>query len=128
MARRDWTQPVLDLLELLQEQELELRTVSDGFERVELDGDADERRQAAADVICSVDMSWLSIGIGTFNAQLALVLGNEPDEIVCDWSSKGCLEPLIELAIDLHGQQWQGKPCPVTEDHPIAPAQAGESR
>ena len=115
MTRRNWTQPVLDLLELLQEQELELRAVSDGFERVELDGDADERRQAAADVICSVDMSWLSIGIGTFNAQLALVLGNEPDEIVCNWGGKGCLEPLIELAIDLHGQQWLGKPCPVIE-------------
>ena len=115
MAQRDWTQPVLDLLELLQEQELELRAVSDGEERVKLDGDADERRQAAADVILSVDMSWLWIGIDTSNAQLALLLGNEPDEIVCDWGGKDCLEPLIELAIDLHGQQWLGKPCHVIE-------------
>jgi len=131
MARRDWTQPVLDLLELLQQQELELLAVDDGEEVLRIgNGPAHDQRLAAADAITSVDVAWLSIGSNevTATAKLFIVLGNEPDELVCDWGGSKRLDPAIELAIDEHRLIWEGKPCPMIEDHPIAPAQAGESR
>jgi hypothetical protein len=128
MERRDWTQPVLDLLALLQQQELELLAVNDGEEVLRINkGPAHDQQLAAADAITSVDQAWLSVGTGEATAQLFIVLGNEPDEIVCDWGGSKRLDPAIELAIDEHRLMWEGKPCPVIEDNPIAPAQAGES-
>jgi hypothetical protein len=117
MARRDWTQPVLDLLALLQQQELELLAVDDGEGFIGLsDGTAHDQQLAAADAITSVDEAWLSIGSNEATAQLFIVLGNEPDELVCDWGGSKLLNPAIELAIDEHRLMWEGKPCPVTDD------------
>jgi len=113
MERRDWTQPVLDLLALLQQQELELLAVNDGEEVLRINkGPAHDQQLAAADAITSVDQAWLSVGTGEATAQLFIVLGNEPDEIVCDWSGSKQLDPAIELAIDEHRLMWEGKPCP----------------
>lgn len=120
MTKRDWTQPVLDLLEQLQAQELELLAVDDGEGFIGLaDGTAHDQQLAAADAITSVDMAWLAIGADKVTAHLCIVLGNEPDELVADWLAPPLLEPLIQLAIDQHRLLWEGKACPVIDDHTL---------
>ena len=40
-----------------------------------------------------------------------LVLGNEPAELVADYST----HPAIDAATEEHYNNWEGKPCPTTE-------------
>ena len=117
MTTRDWTQPVLELLVQLQDQGLELISVDDGEERLKPEGnDPPERRLSIAKAITSVDASWLLIGKRERKATLFIVLGNEPDELVADWTASPWLNPLIEVAVDRHRQIWEGVPCPLIEN------------
>lgn len=113
----DWTQPVSDLLEILQNHGVHLEAVCDGHATEAVIGDTPAQRTAhAAAIICSVDMSWLSITKERLSAHLCIVLGNEPDELVADYSCGRAALPLLEEQLDpvleLFRQQWEGRACP----------------
>jgi len=109
MTRRDWTQPVLDLLHCLQGQQITLTSVDDGEESMLLlDAAPGDQALCAVDAICSVDASWLRVMQGQATGTLFIVLGNEPDELVADYGCTPSLEPVLEQAIEQHRTLWGG--------------------
>jgi hypothetical protein len=72
-----------------------------------------------ADSACSVDEASLRCIWYTSTSQLrcslVLVFGNEPDEVVADYTWENgddALESTIELALEDFGTEWEGKACP----------------
>jgi Icc-related predicted phosphoesterase len=102
---------VLSLLHKFQQRGFVLRSVYDGEETCFL-GDAESKlgsRKDAADVICSVDESWVRIqNLSGDRATLFIVLGNDDSEILCDYSSSSKeLMQEIEVIAEEFYQQWE---------------------
>ena len=74
-----------------------------------LEGTDREKRQQAKAAICAVDESHLYVedseGISKW---IFVVLGNEPEETVNDYSCHPGLDAVLEDFV----KQWEGKPCP----------------
>ena len=125
MTRNNWTPVVLDLLYLLTEEggaTLEAVDDGDGF-LVLSDADPAQLRKDCADALASVDVSRLRISMQFQRATLDLVFGNEPAELVADWSSpKGTIIFwMLEAITSKFSQQWEDKSCPVIEDEEAEP-------
>ena len=95
------------LLSTLQHAGFELVSVEDGGAWHTLEGTPRSRRQAAKAAICAVqDASLFVRNSEGKKLWLYIVLGNEPEEIVSDFTVN--LE--LEKAIDKFSQKWEGKP------------------
>lgn len=101
---------VLSLLYKFQQHGFVLRSVYDGEETYFL-GDVESKlraRKDAADVICSVDESWVRMqNLSGDRATLFIVLGNDDSEILCDYSSRKELLQEIEVIAEEFYQQWE---------------------
>jgi hypothetical protein len=115
MARLDWTKPVASLLHTLQTSGFTIQAVNDGQEICKFDHlNSVKARKEAVDAVTSVDESYVRIhDANQYGATLFIVLGNEPDELVADWSHQPKFEQVrLENAIDAYINRWQGKKCP----------------
>jgi hypothetical protein len=116
MSHLDWSKPVSSLLYRLQEKGFTLISVFDGEETTTLvNNNPIHRRKEATEIITSVDESWVTVGYKEDRADLYLVLGNGPDEILADYSY--CpdteLEALLEEVEDQFSRAWENKKVPV---------------
>lgn len=103
-----WKSVIGSLLKKLQDHGFTLVSVDDGGETHHLTGTNREQRQKAKAAICAVEESHLYVDNSDgVRKWLFIVLGNEPEETVCDCSGSGLDEVLEEFS-----KQWEGKPCP----------------
>jgi hypothetical protein len=118
MASYDWSVPVKSLLTRFQVEGFNITDVHDGEEMIQIDQKLCKSaiRRAAADIIVSVDESYVLIEKHGMKATLFIVLGNEPEEIVSDYTYTPQLEELLEETIDKYVTQWEGKKCPMIAD------------
>lgn len=121
----NWKPVVLSLLQHLETHGLVLHAVDNGGERIDIwNDDPDKRREEIAEEICAVDAARLSCRFhltdGTeLVANLFLVLGNEPEELVTDWEcTRGSTSftHAVNTALDAFEDEWSGVPCPSTQD------------
>ena len=108
--RYDWTQPVMSLLNKLQEADVQIIGVNDGDEYETVSGDTKLAiRKDAADVITAVDESWVRVQYKDEFATLYIVLGNDANEILADYSYKpnSELEGIIESVNSAFYEQWE---------------------
>lgn len=102
---------VLSLLHKFQQRDFSLRYIFDGEEEHYV-GNAKTNldiRKDAADIICSVDQSWVRVQNNQGStATLFIVLGNDDSEILCDYSSSSKeLMQEIEVIAEEFYQQWE---------------------
>lgn len=119
MASYDWSAPVKSLLARFQVAEgFNITAVHDGEEMIQIDQKLSKSaiRQTAADIIVSVDESFVYINKDGMRARLFIVLGNEPEEIVADYNYIPQLEEVLDETIDKYVTQWAGKKCPMIDD------------
>lgn len=114
MARRNWSVPVNSLLRRIQAVGFTLTAVNNGEETIKINQQQSNLaiRKAAVEEVVSVDVATVYINKDNKSARLYLVLGNEPEELLCDYT----VHPLIEAANDDYILQWEGKKCPTIED------------
>jgi hypothetical protein len=114
MAHYDWSKPVSSLLNKLQQNGFIIAAVNDGEETFKMDLKKSNlaNRKEATDVITSVDESWVQVKKGDAKGRMFIVLGNEPEELVCDYTDWNDLE----MVITEHSIQWEGKKCPMIAD------------
>jgi hypothetical protein len=102
------------LLHTLQKHGFELHQVNDGEEYVTLNCQGvHNRRKEAIEIITSVDESQVRISHNGTYGWMLIILGNDPDELVADWS--GNFEAL-DVAINAYNKRWCGRKCPVTAE------------
>jgi len=120
MPRNNWTPVVLDLLYLLTEEGgATLKAADNGDGYRQLNGsDTAQLRKDFAEELTGVDQAWLRITMQFQQATLYLVFGNEPAELVADWSAPEgtTIYWMLEAITSKFSDQWEGKPCPVIED------------
>ena len=114
----NWSVPVKSLLTMFQVEGFNITDVHDGEEMIQIDQKLSKSaiRQTAADIIVSVEESYVLIEKQGMKTILFIVLGNEPDEIVSDYTYTPQLEELLEETIDKYVTQWEGKKCPMIAD------------
>ena len=106
----DWTQPVMSLLNKLQEADVQIIGVNDGDEYETISGNTKlSIRKDAADMITAVDESWVRVQYKDEFASLYIVLGNDANEILADYSYKpnSELEGIIESVSSAFYEQWE---------------------
>jgi hypothetical protein len=118
MASYDWPVPVKSLLARFQVEGFNITDVHDGEEMIQIDQKLSKSaiRQTAADIIVSVDESYVLVEKHGMRATLFIVLDNEPEEIISDYTYTPQLEELLEDTIDKYVTQWEGKKCPMIAD------------
>jgi hypothetical protein len=118
MAICDWSVPVKSLLAKFQEAGFNVSAVHDGQDMLQIDQNLSKTkiRHSAADIVVSVDESFVYINKDGMRARLFIVLGNEPEEIVADYNYNPKLEELLEETIDKYVTQWEGVKCPMIAD------------
>ena len=105
---RNYRPVVGSLLKKLQVSGFTLVSVDNGDGEVELTGTDRDKRQQAKSEICAVDESHLYVDTSEGTRKwIFIVLGNEPEETVCDHSGSGLDDILEEFS-----NQWAGKSCP----------------
>jgi hypothetical protein len=113
MARYDWTKPVSSLLSKFQRCGYDIVAANDGEDYININKNLSQlnKRKEAVDVITSVDMSnvYLLSPKGR-KFSLMIVLGNEPSELVADYTY---FEEETETIIEEFCEQWEGKKCPM---------------
>jgi hypothetical protein len=66
-------------------------------------------RKCAVEVITSVDVSHVYFNKNNIRTRLMIVLSNEPEEILADYSIPPELEGEIDSIADAFYDQWEGK-------------------
>ena len=106
----DWTQPVMSLLNKLQEADVQIIGVNDGDEYETISGNTKLAiRKDAADMITAVDESWVRVQYKDEFATLYIVLGNDANEILADYRYKpnSELEGILESVSSAFYEQWE---------------------
>ena len=119
MASYNWTPVVMSLLSHLQKAGVTITAVDNGEELIKIDNSASnlKQRKAASEGIVSVDESYVRLRYGPEQkrAHLFVVLGNDPEETVCDyWTADD--SGIVDNAIDNFIAAWEGKKCPIIDD------------
>lgn len=105
----NWLPVVGSLLTKLQRASFTLVAVEDGEDLTKLEGTKREQRQQAKALICGVDESHLFVDNSEgVRRTIFIVLGNEPEETVCDYS----VDPELDAVVKDFSNQWEGRPCP----------------
>ena len=121
-TRLDWAPVVRSLVLHLVNHDIIPVTVYDGAYRTSIPCASTEKMaQLVADAACCVDEASLRCIFHhedtELRCSLLLVFGNDPDELVADYSyppdyPSDALEAQIELALNDFQAQWEGKTCP----------------
>jgi hypothetical protein len=101
----NWRAVVGSLLCTLQEDDYTLERVDDGGETITVSGTPREQRQQAKSAIVAVDTSHLYVSKNGKTFWLFIVLGNAPEETVCDYTSNEDLEKTLDKFIS----KWEGR-------------------
>lgn len=112
MAYLNWSIPVSSLINKLQKAGFSILAVEDeGGEYTKLDQNKSKLaiRKEVVEAIVSVDVSWVRVQKGDQKGTLFIVLGNDPYEIVCDYTDWNDLEKVVTEYSTL----WDGKNCPM---------------
>jgi hypothetical protein len=114
----NWSVPVRSLLAKFQHEGFTITAVNDGEETIKIDQEQSNTkiRRSATDIVVSVDAATVYINKDGMRARLWIVLGNEPEEIVCDYTYHPKLETLIVEVIDNYSMAWEGVKCPMITD------------
>lgn len=111
----DWSQPVMSLLNKLQKVDVQIISVNDGEGYENVSGNSKLAiRKDAADMITAVDESWVRVQYKDEFATLFIVLGNDANEILADYSYQPSseLEGIIESVSSAFCEQWEDVPVP----------------
>jgi hypothetical protein len=114
--RYDWSQPVMSLLHKLQKAGVQIVSVNDGEGYEKVSGNTKlATRKDAADMITAVDEAWVRIQHQDDFATLFIVLGNNTNEILADYSfpPHTQLEEILEGVSEAFYEQWEDVPCPM---------------
>jgi len=105
----DWTPETRSLLKTLQSHGLTIVKVDNGEAETAFAGAslADFINEATA---CDEARLYVKTPTGETRS-LYLVFGNEPGELVCDFS----IDALVEAAVDEHYEKWEGRKQPLCE-------------
>ena len=113
MAQLDWKPVAASLMWHLQNNGATVTHVNDGggWEKTPTHAEALD----AATGVDTADLRvWLSKDSTCY---LILVYGNEPEELVADWITRGAgPHTAIEDAITHFAEEWKDMPCPTTAD------------
>ena len=119
-TKLDWVPVISSLLHKLQRADFAIIRTDDGgdVQRYDPDGGELAIRRKAARHLAEVDEGWLTVldlqhspRTEARKLQLFIVLGNGPEEIVCDYACDARLDKVI----DAHCDQWEGVAVPRTE-------------
>lgn len=120
MKTNNWKPVIKDLLEILVSHHCTLLDVDDGGDELiqpEL-LTQEQTIEMLTEAICAVDESRLTVRCDGYPSPkigwLDIVLGNEPFEVVSDYT---CISE-IEAACVEHSEKWEGKTCPENESSP----------
>lgn len=102
----NWTIPVRSLLCTLQKHGAHIAAVDNGDGWVPC-----ETLDEAVEEVNATDESRVWLTFGGHHKYAYLVLGNEPAELLADYT----IHPAIDAAAEEHYNNWEGKPCPTTE-------------
>ncbi len=125
MAYLNWTPVVESLLHHLEQVDAQVTAVNDGggWQKVSSTAEAVDAATGGDDAflkVCRAD--------GALSC-LWLVYGNEPEELVADWTtSKEWPDQWLDAAISSFCHEWEGKLCPTVKEQPLAPATAGDDQ
>lgn len=118
MCRFDWQKPVRSFLYTLQKHGFKLDGVHDGDSRHTVRYmNKLHARNEVADIVCSVDdahvfTTYMYNGVEK-RAEFWIVLGNEPEELVCDyWAPGDESGKPVEDAVREFSKRWECVPCP----------------
>lgn len=101
----NWKPVLRSLVNSLREFGFALAYVDDGEERHEVADNA----KAAIEAMAGVDESKLVVAKDGQRYAVLIVLGNEPEETVCDYAV--CDD--LDKATEHFSKKWEGKSCPV---------------
>lgn len=107
----NWKPVIGSLLKVLQDHNFTLVSVDNGDGRVSLAGMTPRQaRQLAKNEINATDDShlWVSHPSHERKLWLYVVLGNEPEETVADYT----VNTVLELALEQFENKWKNKPVP----------------
>ena len=107
----NWKPVVGSLLKTLQDHNFELVSMDNGDGKVFCQGTPRQQRQQAKTEICATDESHLFVKHPSHGEHLLwifVVLGNAPEETVCDYT----VFDILDLALDQFSKKWENKPCP----------------
>ncbi len=110
MTRLNWSVPVNSLLNTLQKEGYKIYKAEDVIIN-ENHSDLVARKKATEELV-GVDGATLTVKKNNKMYGLFLVFGNDPEEIVADYTDNEELESVI----DKYCKMWEGKKCPVIED------------
>lgn len=111
----NWKPVVKSLLKVLQDHNFKLVRVDDGGDEDEvLSQDQKKAAKEALDIMTGVDESTLIVSHPSVEKKMVVfvVLGNEPWETVCDYSSVD----ILDIAVDQFSKKWEDKSCPTFKD------------
>lgn len=110
MQTYNWKPVIGSLCRILQDHGFTLEYAHDGEDCLKLQGTDRQRRQEAKDIICGVDAADLYVRHGSHDKRMMLmiVLGNEPEETVADYSDVA----ILNIAVEQFTKKWQGVPTP----------------
>lgn len=114
----NWKPVVESLIINIQSAGFTLHSVNDGEERF-----AQPSLNFAVDTVTSVDESWITFTDSNGERRgVFIVLGNEPCEIVCDYtypkntSQDDPIQIKWEKVMDEFTEFWDGKSCPTVKE------------
>jgi hypothetical protein len=112
MKTYNWKPVIGSLLKVLQDHNFVLYSTNNGEARVFFNGlTPRQARQLAKAEIVATDESGLYVTHPSYPDKflwIYIVLGNEPEETVADYT----VNDLLELALDQFSKKWENKPCP----------------
>ena len=104
----DWKPESISLLETLQKHGVTILSVDNGESKTKFDADDLDN---FIDEMTACDEAYLTVSTSDGAKRvLYLVYGNDPGELVCDYS----VSPELDDATARHYENWEGKPQPTT--------------
>lgn len=105
------------LLTYLQRGGFTIAAVHDGADAITINPhlNPDTARAIAVDAITAVDSAWLRISKASETATLLLVLGNEPDCLVCDYSCGHEFDDELEACVNNYSNSFDEEPWDETQ-------------
>lgn len=108
-TRFNWVPVVQDFLQMLLAAGCTKILVDDGDDQWQ---PFEQDAQAAAEAACAVDESFIKVTMPDgLRRWIQIVLGNDPDEIVCDYQ----IHHVLDAVQTAHSAKWEGVHCPTIE-------------
>lgn len=106
----DWKPVVRSICKTLVENGVEIVGASDCEEPIK-----SSNIKEIVECICGVDEGYIYVKTPDTpegkKKVLFIVLGNEPEETIADWSS----DPLLDKVCEKFSEKWEGRKCPTVQ-------------